>query len=161
MTVMIQPVDITFDCLPLRSVGRLDPPLDAPPEVVEFSRRLREATAKHGLHNTYYLHHARCVFHLTNDPHVGTVAFSFEGIVLTDAEDMKTVGSDLDVEFQGEVCDWLDAAAVRWLAETVRHAVRIEFDRYIAAGDLLRTIARIEELRVEIEKNGGFLGMGL
>ena len=154
-------VDITFDCLPLRSVGRFDVPLDASPEVVAFYRRLREAAAKHGVHNAYYLHRARCVFHLTNDPQTGMVAFGFEGTVLTDANDLKTVRCDLEVDFQGEVCDWLDAAAVNWLAETVRHAVRIEFDRYIAAGDLRRTMDRMEQLRAECNARGGFLGMGL
>ena len=33
-------VEIAFDCLPLRSVGRFDPPLDAPDEAVEFYDRL-------------------------------------------------------------------------------------------------------------------------
>lgn len=154
-------IDITFDCLPLRSVGRFDVPIDASPEIVEFCKRLRLSSTKHGLHNTYYLHHARCVFHLTNDPQIGMVEFGFEGTVLTDTEDMKTLNCDLTVELRGEVCDWLTAAAVEWLTETVRRAVRIEFDRYIAAGDLHRTIERAQRLRAESDASGGFLGMGL
>ena len=48
-----------------------------------------------------------------------------------------------------------------WLKETVGHAVRVEFDRYIHAGDLQRTIERLEKLRAESDAHGGFLGMGL
>ena len=51
-----------------------------------------------GLHNSYYLHHASCVFHLTNDPRVGMLEFRFEGTVLTDAEDRSAIESDLEVE---------------------------------------------------------------
>jgi uncharacterized protein (UPF0335 family) len=47
------------------------------------------------------------------------------------------------------------------LADTVREAVKIEFDRYIAAGELQRTIARIARLESESNAGGGFLGMGL
>jgi len=43
----------------------------------------------------------------------------------------------------------------------VTHAVRVEFDRYIQAGDLKRTIERMEKLRAESDAQGGFLGMGL
>jgi hypothetical protein len=154
-------VDITFECLPLRSVGRFDFDLDAAPELIDFSMRLRTAAAKHGLYNTYYLHNAHCVFHLTNDEQIGTVDFVFEGTVLTDENDLKTLHCDMQVDLQGEVCDWLTAAAVEWLTETVRQAVRVEFDRYIAAGDLQRTIARVEKLRAESDARGGFLGMGL
>jgi hypothetical protein len=161
MTCMSQNIAISFDCLPLRSVGRFDVPLDATPETVAFCDRLRLAATKHGLHNTYYLHHALCVFHLTNDQQIGMVEFAFEGTVLTDPDDMKTIECDLDVRLQREVCDWLTASAVEWLAETVRQAVRIEFNRYIAAGDLARTIERIERLQAESDARGGFLGMGL
>ena len=154
-------VEIAFDCLPLRSVGRFDPPLDAADEVVEFYDRLRRAAAKHGVLNAYYLHRASCVFHLTNDAEVGMVEFAFEGVVLTDADDLKTRQCDLDVRLLREVCDWLTGPAVDWLAETVKRAVLVEFDRYIAAGDLKKTIARIERLRAETESSGGFLGMDL
>lgn len=158
---MSHTVDITFECLPLRSIGRFDVPLDAPTEQFDFAKRVRAAAAKHGLFNSYYLHDAHCVFHLTNDPQLGTVEFSFEGAVLTDEQDLKTLLCDLQVELQGEICDWLTVAAVEWLKETVRKAVRVEFDRYIAAGDLQRTIERAEKLRAESDAHGGFLGMGL
>jgi hypothetical protein len=161
MTFMKRYVDITFDCLPLRSVGRFDPPIDATDEQVEFYDRLRRAATKHGLHNSYYLYRAACVFHLTNDAEIGMVEFAFEGTVLTDTDDLKTRQCDLEVRLQREVCEWLTAPAVTWLAETVREAVVIEFDRYIAAGDLNKTIERMERLRAESEAQGGFLGMGL
>ncbi len=155
-------VDISFDCLPLRSVPRFDVPLDdAAPEVVEFAQRVRRAVTKHGQFNTYYLYDAECVFHLTNDEKIGLVGFRFEGTVLTDSEDLKTLDCELEIELASEVCDWLTADVVVWLKETVGHAVRVEFDRYIQAGDLKRTIERLEKLRAESDAQGGFLGMGL
>ena len=78
-------------------LGRFDVPPDAPSEAVEFSERLRQAAAKHGTHNAYYLHDARCVFRLTNDDEIGMIEFVFEGTVLTDADDLKTLQCDLDV----------------------------------------------------------------
>ena len=155
-------VEISFDCLPLRSVPRFDVPLDdAAPEVVDFANRVRRAATKHGQFNTYYLYDAQCVFHLTNDEKIGMVGFRFEGTVLTDSDDLKTLDCELEIELAGEVCDWLTADAVAWLKETVSHAVRVEFDRYIQAGDLKRTIERLEKLRAESDAQGGFLGMGL
>ena len=156
-----KPVEIVFDCLPLRSLGRLDIPIDASPALRALGERVRQAVAKHGLHNTYYLHNARCVYRLTNDLQIGMAEFSFEGTVLTDGEDRKTLQADLAVELRREVCDWLTEPAVNWLCETVRRAVMVEFDRFIAAGDLARTIERIERLRAQSDARGGFLGMGL
>lgn len=154
-------VDITFDCLPLRSVGRFDVPIDATEEEQALYERIKLAAEKHGVHNAYYLHNARCVFHLTNDPEFGTVHFRFEGTVLTDPDDLQTRHADVEAELVGETCEWLTQPAVDWLAETVGHAVRVEFDRYIAAGDLERTVERIERLRAETEAKRGFVGMGL
>ena len=50
---------------------------------------------------------------------------------------------------------------MKWFAETVSRAVQVEFDRYIAAGDLEKTIERMEQVRAESDAHGGFLGMGL
>jgi hypothetical protein len=158
---MDRPVEIRFECLPLRSIGRLDVPLDASPEFRAQCERLRQALAKHGLHNTYYLHRAACAFRLTNDPQQGLIEFSFEGTVLTDAEDRKTVRADLLVELARETCDWLTEPVVNWFRETVTRAVIVEFDLFIAAGDLARTIERLEHLRAESDAHQGFLGMGL
>jgi hypothetical protein len=158
---MGQWLEISFDCLPLRSVGRFDPAPDAPAESESLCQRLRQAAAKHGLLNSYYLDRGCCRFHFTNDDHTGIVEFGFRGTALTDARDMKTLGCDLEVELAGEVCDWLTAAATAWLTDCVRHAVPVEFDRFIAAGDLRRTVERLEKLRAETEARGGFLGMDL
>jgi UDP-N-acetyl-D-mannosaminuronic acid transferase (WecB/TagA/CpsF family) len=157
----MNPVEISFDCLPLRSVGRFDVPIDATEEEQVLYERIKLAAEKHGVHNAYYLHNARCVFHLTNDPAFGTVHFRFEGTVLTAADDLNTRHCDVAAELVGETCDWLTQPAVEWLAETVGHAVRVEFDRYISAGDLEKTVKRIEQLQAETEAKGGFLGMGL
>ena len=154
-------VDIVFECLPLRSITRWDVPLDAAEEFQAFCHRVKQACDRHGLHNTYYLHNARCVYCLTNDERVGVLTFRFEGTALTDPLDERTLGCDLSVELESESCEWLTKAALEWFCDTVRRAVRVEFDRYIAAGDLARTVARLERLQAESNAAGGFLGMGL
>jgi len=154
-------VDVQFDCLPLRSISRFDLPWDAPPEVTARYQRVLQAATKHGLHNSYYLHDASCIFHLTNDERVGMIEFAFEGTVLTDHEDCATRGSDLQVSLTGETCDWLTQSALAWFVETVTRAVEIEFDRFIAAGDLARTKERIAQLQQQSDALGGFFGMGL
>ena len=154
-------VQIEFDCLPLRSVGRLDIPIDASPTYRAFCERVKAAFDKHGSHNAYYLHNARCAFHLTNDPGIGLLEFRFEGTVLTDDQDLRALHADLEVELLGETCGWLTEPVVRWFEETLRHAVLVEFDRYIQAGDLERTRQRIEKLQAASEESGGFLGMYL
>jgi len=154
-------VDITFDCVPLRSLKRLEAPSSASPGLQGLFQRIRQAIEKHGLHNSYYLHNARCTFHLTNDPQIGMIEFSFEGTVLTDPEDRRTLRADLHGQLRGETCDWLTGPIVDWFQETVGRAVVVEFDRYIAAGDLALTIRRIEQLEAANESQGGFLGMGL
>jgi len=154
-------VEVSFDCVPLRTLGRLDVPLDAPPELRALVQRVKRAVEKHGQHNTYYLHNARYLLKLTNDPQIGMLEFRFEGTVLTDAEDRKTLQSDLDVQLARETCDWLTEPVVEWFRETVNRAVQVEFDRYIAAGDLQRTKERIARLEAESDARSGFLGMGL
>jgi hypothetical protein len=154
-------VDVTFRCLPLRSAPSFTPPVDSPDEVVAMFRKLRAAVQKHGLHNSYYLHDGKCVFHLTNDRQIGTIEFGFVGTVLTDAADMHTARCELDVELTGEVCDWLVAPVVDWFAETVREAVKVEFDRFIAVGDLDKTVDRLRQLQAASDAEGGFLGAWL
>ena len=154
-------VEITFDCLPLRSVGRLDIPLDASPKYRHRCERILRAIETHGSHNTYYLYNARCVFHLTNHAELGTLEFLFEGTALTDASDQHTERCQLEVELVRETCDWLTEPIVAWFKETVPRSVAVEFDRYIAAGDLAQTRLRIERLQAETEGRGGFVGMYL
>jgi hypothetical protein len=158
---MSQFVDIQFDCLPLRSVGRMDIPLDASPAYRARCERIKQALETHGSHNTYYLYNAHCTFHLTNHPNFGMIQYKFEGTALTDEADQKTQRCDLRVELLREDCDWLTEPASAWLAESVAKAVGVEFDRYIAAGDLAQTIARIEQLRAQSDERGGFVGMNI
>ena len=154
-------VDITFDCLPLRSVVRLDVPLDASPRFQAFCERVKAAVDRHGKFNTFYLYNGRCTYHLTNREDLGMIQFRFEGTLLTDEEDRHTVGCDVDVSLLRETCGWLSEPIVAWLRETVLRSVSVEFDRYIEAGDLEQTRQRIEKLQAAAEAAGGFMGMYL
>lgn len=154
-------VAIEFECTPLRSVPRVDIPLDASPGYRARLERFQKAVARHGTRNTYYLTNASCTFRFTNEPDSGWVRFAVEGTVITDDADSKTVGSDLDVRLDTETCDWLTQPAVRWLALSARHAVEAEFNRYIAAGDLNRALERIAREQAASDAAGGFLGMNL
>ena len=107
-------VEIQFDCLPLRSVGRLDVPLDASPVYEQFVLRVKKAMQTHGSHNSYYLHRGSCRFHLTNDSEMGEIAFRFEGTVLTGEKDRKTRSMDLTVELDRETCSWLSEPIVQF-----------------------------------------------
>ena len=154
-------VEIEFDCLPLRSIGRMDVPMDASPKFIEKADRIKRAMEKHGLYNTYYLHNATCVYRLTNDEAIGMLEFRFEGTVLTDTEDQGTLSCNLDIDLERETCNWITEPIVQWFCETVSHAVLAEFDRYMNAGDLKKTIERIEQTEAESDEHDGFLGMGL
>jgi len=158
---MSSSVTINFDCLPLRSIGRLDIPLDASPVFRARCERILAAVEKHGKQNAYYLHTARCVFRLVNSDDIGMLEFGFEGTVLTSNNDLETRGVDLSVELLHETCEWLSEGVVEWFQETVSRAVAVEFDRYIAAGDLKKTVTRIKKLQAESDAHGGFVGMYL
>jgi len=154
-------VEITFDCLPLRSVTRLDIPIDASPKYRAQCERIKAAIEKHGSHNTYYLYGAQCRYHLTNHDDLGMLDFAFEGTAITDATDMQTLRCDLRMELIRETCDWLTAPIVAWFESSVPHSVAIEFNRYIAAGDLQKTKDRIAKLQAQTEAAGGYVGMYL
>jgi hypothetical protein len=154
-------VEIAFDCLPLRSVTRWDIPLDASEGFHAFCQRIKRAASKHGLYNSYYLYNAKCTFALANDPAVGAITFSFEGTVLTDSEDRKTVHADLEIKLQTDTSDWLTGSAVAWFRETVARAVMIEFDRYIRASDLSKTAQRLHYLEWESNAVGAYVGVGI
>ena len=158
---MTEYVEIEFSCLPLRSVERLDIPLDASPKYRARCLEIKAALAKHGSHNSYYLHDAGCRFHLTNVPEYGMLEFRFTGTVLTDASDLKTTAADLSVELVRETCDWLTQPIVDWFADTVSHAVRADFDLYISTGNLEKTKARVAALQAKTEESGGYIGMDL
>ena len=154
-------VEIEFDCLPLRSLSRVDIPVDASPVYEQFLLRVKAAIEKHGFHNTHYLYRGRCRFHLTNDPARGQLTFGFEGAVLTDDRDHNTRGLDLQIELVGETCGWLNERIVEFFVASVRQAVAVEFDRYIRAGDPDKSQCQLEELERTIEASGGFIGMHL
>ena len=154
-------VEITFDCLPLRSISRLDIPIDASPRYRQRCENIKAAIEHHGSHNSYYLYNAQCVFHLTNDAERGMLQFSFEGTVLTDPTDQQTIYADLQTRLERETCDWLTEPVVAWFKDTVPRAVMAEFDRYIAAGDLEQTKKRIQQLQAKSDEMGGYVGMGL
>lgn len=158
---MTRYVEIAFDCLPLRSVGRFDIPMDASPKFRARCERIKAAFEKHGSHNTYYLYNAACTYHLTNCEEIGMLRFEFEGTVLTDDTDQATVEAALDVQLGRETCEWLTEPIVLWFRDTVRRSVMVEFDRYIAVGDLEQTLARVKRLQAESDEHGGFLGMYL
>ena len=154
-------VDIEFDCLPLRSITRLDVPVDASPAYEQFVLRVKSAMQKHGSHNSYYLHRGTCTYHLTNDPDQGTVTFQFEGTVLTDADDRQTKAVDITAKLGSETCAWLNEPVVGFLAESIQHALLIEFNRYIEAGDLDKTEQRIKAVQAQSDAADGYVGMYL
>src|SRR5687768_15045516 len=154
-------VEIAFDCLPLRTITRLDIPIDASPKYRQRCEKLKRVIAAHGSFNTYFLHNAHCTFRLTNSDAVGMIELRFEGTVLTDEHDQQTVRCDLEVELVRETCDWLTEPVVAWFKESVPRAVAVEFDRYIAAGDLKQAVERVERIQSESDQHGGYVGMYL
>ncbi|HEX4148842.1 MAG TPA: hypothetical protein VHY20_07635 [Pirellulales bacterium] len=140
---------------------RFDIPLDASPKFRARCQRIKSALETHGSHNTYYVYNASCTYHLTNSAELGMLQFAFEGTVLTGENDQTTVEASLEASLEHETCDWLTEPIVAWFRETVRHSVMVEFDRYIAAGDLALTLARVARLQAESDQQGGFLGMYL
>ena len=154
-------VQISFDCLPLRSIERLDIPMDASPKFRQRCERIKDALDRHGTHNSYFLYNAGCTFRVTNHPEQGMIQFRFEGTLLTDSEDCASRSCDLDIELVRETTDWLTEPVVQWFSDTVPHAVLAEFDRYIQAGDLQQTKERLERIREASDDSEGFLGMYL
>jgi hypothetical protein len=154
-------VEITFDCLPLRSISRLDIPIDASPRYRQRCENIKAAIERHGSHNSYYLYNAQCVFHLTNDAELGMLDFRFEGTVLTDPTDQKTIYADLQTRLDRETCDWLTEPVVAWFKDTVPRAIMAEFDRYIAAGDLEQAKKRAAAIQAKADQSGGYMGMYL
>lgn len=154
-------VEIAFDCLPLRTITRLDIPIDASPKYRARCETLKRAIQTHGSFNSYFLHNAQCIFRLTNNDAVGMIEFRFEGTLLTDEKDQQTVRSDLEVELTRETCDWLTEPVVAWFKQSVVRAVEVEFDRFIAAGDLNKAVERVERIQSQSDQHGGYVGMYL
>jgi hypothetical protein len=136
-------LDIAFDCLPLRSVGRLDAPLDASPALRARVQQLQRAIDAHGTENAYFLYNTRCVFRLANSEVENMLRFTFDGTVLTDRSDCKADRADLAIELAAETCGTIPPGVLAWFRGVVRRAVLIEFDHFIAAGSLA---ARVNDL---------------
>jgi hypothetical protein len=153
-------VEITFDCLPLRAVGRLDAPLDASPVYRARYEHLIAALEKYGPERTYFLYDARCVFRLANSEIEGMLRFEFEGLVRTDASDLLTEHVELDVTLTSETCGGITAEVLAWLVERVNKAVAIEFDRFIAAGQLQERTTNLGQIE-RLSDLTGFSGMNL
>ncbi len=151
-------VDIAFDCLPLRSIGRLDAPLDAPPEFRRRHAHLVAALERFGPERTYYLYNARCVFRLANSEIEGMVRFDLEGIVHTDASDLLTEHVELEVTLASETCGGIPPEVEAWFKTRVEKAVAIEFDRFIAAGQLSQRSTDLGH-DVDLANLAGFSGM--
>ncbi len=153
-------VDIAFDCLPLRSIGRVDVPIDASPAYRRRCELLQQAIDTHGTENAYYLYNAHCVYRLANSEVDGMLRFSFEGAVMTDCSDCKAERTDLAIELAGKTCGPLPAEVESWFHDAVQHAVLIEFDRFISAGRLSDRIDELAEMQ-SLADLADFAGMNV
>lgn len=153
-------VEISFDCLPLRSVGRLDAPIDASIVYRKRYEHLTSALEKYGPDRNYFLYDARCVFRLANSEIEGMLRFEFEGLARTDASDLLTEFVDLDIQLASETCGGVPAEVLAWWQGRVEKAVAIEFDRFIAAGQLNQRTTDLGKIE-RLSDLSGFSGMNL
>ena len=157
----MQPVvDIAFDCLPLRSVARVDVPLDASPAFRARSLRLQQAIEAFAGDNAYFLYNTRCMYRLANSDIENMLRFSFDGTLLTDRSDCKADRADLNIVLVAETCGGVPATALDWLRRIIERAVLIEFDRFIDAGrlaDRVRELGNVDS----IADVAGFAGMNV
>jgi hypothetical protein len=158
----MQPVvDIAFDCLPLRSVGRVDVPIDASPAFRARCEHLKQAIDKHGTQNAYYLYNARCVYRLANSEVDGMLRFSFAGTVLTDISDCRADRADLNVDLTADTSGGsMTPEVLAWFRQMVHRAVLIEFDRFISAGQLAERVSKLG-LVANINDLPDFAGMNV
>jgi hypothetical protein len=136
-------VDIAFDCLPLRSVGRVDVPLDASPSYRARCERLKKAIDEHDGENAYFLYNTRCTYRLANSDIENMLRFSFDGAVITDRSDGRAERAHLAVVLTAETCGPLSPAALEWWRQVVERAVLIEFNHFINAGRLAERVSRL------------------
>lgn len=153
-------VDIAFDCLPLRSLPRVDIPLDASPAFRSRCECLRKALDAHPGENAYYLYNTRCTYRLANSDIDNMLRFSFDGTLVTDRSDCKADRADLDIVLTAETCGGVPPAALDWLRGIVRQAVLIEFDRFISDGQLAARKHELSSLD-SIATIGAFAGMNV
>jgi hypothetical protein len=153
-------VDIAFDCLPLRSIGRVDIPLDASPEFRARCERLKREIDSHSGANAYFLYNTQCTYRLANSEIENVLRFTFDGTVLTDRSDCKADRAELEIELIAETCGGVPPAVLAWLRTVVNRAVLVEFDRFITDGCLAAHVADLGR----VEDAGalcGFAGMGV
>ena len=157
----MQPVvDIAFDCLPLRSIARVDIPLDASPAFRARSERLQQAVSAHAGENAYFLYNTRCTYRLANSDIEGMLRFSFDGTLVTDRSDCKADRANLNVVLIAETCGGVSPAALDWLRGVIKRAVLVEFDRFIADGQLAERIKQLGSVD-SITDVAGFAGMNV
>jgi hypothetical protein len=153
-------VDIAFDCLPLRSVARVDVPLDASPAFRARCERLQQAIEAYSGENAYFLYNTSCTYRLANSDIDNMLRFAFDGTLLTDRSDCKADRADLNVVLTAETCGGVPPAALDWLRGIVRRAVLIEFDRFIAEGQLAERLDELGDID-SITDVAGFAGMNV
>jgi hypothetical protein len=153
-------VDIAFDCLPLRSIGRVDIPLDASPEFRARCERLKRAIDAHENQNAYFLYNTHCTYRLANSEIANVLRFTFDGTVLTDRSDCKADRADLEIVLIAETCGGVPPAALEWLRGVVEQAVLVEFDRFISEGQLAARVAELGDV-ANAGSLCGFAGMGV
>jgi hypothetical protein len=153
-------VDIAFDCLPLRSVGRVDVPIDASPAFRTRCEKLQQAIDAHGRENAYLLFNTCCVYRLANSAVDNMLRFSFDGTLLTDRSDAKADRADLKIEMIAETCGGVPPVVLEWFRRAVERAVLIEFDRFISAGKLAERVRQVGQV-VSIGDLADFAGMNV
>jgi hypothetical protein len=157
----MQPVvDIAFDCLPLRSIGRVDIPIDASPAFRARSERLQKAINTYSAANAYFLYNTRCTYRLANSDIDNMLRFSFDGTLLTDRSDCKADRADLNVVLTAETCNGVPPAALDWLRGIIKRAILIEFDRFIEDGHLAARVKQLGSVD-SITDVAGFAGMNV
>ena len=80
--------------------------------------------------------------------------------VLTDRSDRQAERADLTIQLVAETCGGVPTAAIEWLQGVVERAVLVEFDRFIAAGQLASRVAELGEVE-KLVAVSGFAGMGV
>jgi len=153
-------VDIAFDCLPLRSIGRVDVPLDASPAYRERCERLLQAIATHGTANAYYLYNTRCVFRLANSDVDNILRFSFDGVLVTDRSDGKADHAELAVQLVSQTCNPMSLEVLAWFSTAVERAVLVEFNHFIAAGHLAQRVDSLGQV-ASVHDVAGFAGLNV
>jgi hypothetical protein len=153
-------VEIEFECLPLRAVGRTDVPIDASPSFRARTEHLKRSIEAHGTENAYFLYNAHCTYRLANSDVDGMLRLAFEGALLTDASDAKAERIDLEVALVGETCGGVPREVLAWLECIVSRAVLIEFDRFIAAGMLAHRVVELGQVG-DLADLADFAGMNV